>query len=202
MIKKDGTKLFYDHLIEDRRKEITAEQDAIRQKYSLDNYTIELIHKFYKSNSNITLGNVSKTIDFIAYILKAYGYSKEDISSFIIINRRMVLSNYSDFVLRLAIFNKCGLLEEVFFKNYLLLCYEGLMTGLTTRELYAFAKKNDFKITLKDYTKSSNLMPKDKKKIVKNYPLCKESINQLNTELLSTIKEIKEQNVTTKKLKK
>ena len=113
----------------------------------------------------------------------------------------MALSSYSDFVIRLSIFNKCGLLDDVFFRNGLLLNYEGILTGLSTRELYAVAKNNKFKMTLKDYTKSLNFNKRQRTALIQINTLNKESITQLNNELMDTIKSIKENN-TSKKLKK
>ena len=182
------------HLLEDRRKDIFEEQEHIKNKYKLNTNIIELIFKFYYTNSNISLGNVSKTIDFIAYVLKCYQYTDEEITKFITLNKRMILSSYSDFRLRLAIFSKCNLFEDVFFKYSSLINYDGVILGLSTRELYAFAKKNNFDITLEDYNKALNLSQIKKENIIKKYPLTKEEINKIDSDLLNMLKEIKKLN--------
>ncbi len=164
------------------------ELDSIEKEFGLSKSFNEKINRFYIDNNSLTDFSVFRNMKNIESVLKAYGFSGAAIRSFLHTHGEMSVGNPEDFALRLAIFSKTNLLEEVLFysTHYLGNSYSKLR--VTTDELYALARNNNFKITLDDLDEFEKETRKAKDALVKKYPITEDIASFLIEDLNNYVK--------------
>ena len=173
----------------ERKDLIFEEAQGIKQKYHLSDAIKVSIVKHYLYNYRSKLGNVAKTIKFVDTILIYSGFSEEERNKFLLDNFRMYLADYTDFRIRLAIFNKCNLFEEALFvKNRFLTKYSST-DELSCSLLYAIAARKNFNLSFDEieYLSKSNI---NKVELVNKYSLTNEIIQSIDSELIEKIKSL------------
>ena len=146
-------------------------------------------------------GSVTKNVKFVSYVLKSYGYSEDETIEFMNHNYRMLYSNYADFICKLSIYYRCGIFDEIFFKHNTLLSQESNELGVDPRTIYAFAKKNNYNLSVErikslvdEYDKNNSRQMKERTSLRKEYPLTSDEQTFLYNELICHLKELQKQN--------
>ncbi len=180
-----------------KEKLILDEIRNISKEYHIgDSSFLMRIKSFYVNNPNVTLGNISKNMAFINYILSSLGYEKEDAVTFMVKNRNMIMTNYSDLRFRLSIFYHFGHFDEVFYKKFHLLSTDSYNLG--TRDIFAIFSHNP-NITLDELVRlKDNLSVNEKKELRLLHYLDRETILEFDSELLDFIKANRKENMINK----
>jgi len=177
--------IFYSEESKEKRKEIYD----LAKKYSINESQIDSLIKYYLTKRNLPKGNIINSTDFINYILKnIYNFSSEEVSTFLNKNALIMKSSYTDFRIRLAIFNHIGLLDEIIFKGSYYLTYEFTLSTFGTRSLYAIIM--EYGITSLEELKNLQDANIDINKLKEKYPLTTEIIHKLNEELERKIRRL------------
>lgn len=176
--------------IESKRKEI----NDLAKRYSINNSSIGGFFKFYILNKKLEVGTVTKSIDYLSYILKnIHGYTHEEVSEFLNKNSSILKSSYADFRARIAIFNHFGMLDDVIFKGYYYLGFQFTEAHFGTRTLYAVIIKRKIN-NLDDLEEAVNMTAeKDILKLQQEYPLSDNMLHKMDEELQNKIKEAKKE---------
>lgn len=171
----------------ERENAIFEEAKFLKDTYHLNNFIKTAIVKHYLFNYHSKLGNVSKTIKFVDSILIYYGFSEEERTKFLTDNFRMYLSEYNDFRIRLAIFNKCGLFEEALFNKNRFLSKYSSANPMSIYELYAICARNSFSVTFDAIEHYGNINY-NRQELIKKYSLTKEIMESMDKDLIDKIK--------------
>ncbi len=168
-----------------RRKEILDELDLIKSEFNVKKSVLEHVHRFYETHKNFVKDDIQKCYKFASIVLGSYGFTKEEIDDYINSNHIKLVNKISPFKFRIAVLNKCGLLENVLKTNPYILSYH---STTSTNLLYSFAESKSFNLNLEDLNKIDNILDKDAKELMNNYPLTQEKINLLYSELIEKIR--------------
>ena len=168
-----------------KRKEVAD----LAIKYSLSEVVAKRIIKDYLLLEDLEIGSITKSVDFISYILKSiYDYTDEEVSNFLNRNALIMVSSYSDLKLRICIFNYIGLLDEAIFKGSAFLTHEFTKTHYGTRSMYAIIMKNNIKSLEELRDRTEKTPEKDLQNLRKEFPITDEVIKKLAEKLQSRIK--------------
>ena len=166
-----------------KHPKIGEELSSIANEFGLAGSFNERINRFYIDNNDLTDFSVYKNMKNIERVLKAYGFTNAGVRSFLHTNGELSIGYPEDFAIRLAIFSKANLLEEVLFyqPRYMGNSYSKLR--VTTEELYALARKNNFSFTLADVDELEKESRKEKDSLVKKFPLSADASSFLKEDL-------------------
>ena len=74
---------------------------------------LKVIANFYRINCDITVGNVSKCLEYLIEILKLLDFNDEQIKDYINKNSNIYINEFVAFKNRIVMFNKCGRLRYI-----------------------------------------------------------------------------------------
>ena len=182
-----------------RRKEIVEELDLIKSDFNANDYVLKYIYRFYERNNSFKIGEVIKCFKHTRYILDSYGLSDKEIEEYINIHYIKLINKVNQFKFRMAILNKCGLLDKVLFSNPYILSYG---STISANLLYSYAESKSFNIDMEDLNKLDSMLDNDAKELKNTYPLAQDRIDSIYSEFIESVKKRKEENNGTLKLKK
>ena len=93
-------------------QKIKEEQEKIKT-LGVKEKKMKAVINFYNSNSNITVGNVSKCLEYLIEILKLLDFNDEQIKDYINKNSNIYINEFVAFKNRIVMFNKCGRLRYI-----------------------------------------------------------------------------------------
>ena len=182
-----------------RRKEIVEELDLIKSDFNANDYVLKYIYRFYERNNSFKIGEVIKCFKHTRYILDSDGLSDKEIEEYINIHYIKLINKVNQFKFRMAILNKCGLLDKVLFSNPYILSYG---STISANLLYSYAESKSFNIDMEDLNKLDSMLDNDAKELKNTYPLAQDRIDSIYSEFIESVKKRKEENNGTLKLKK
>lgn len=174
-------------------------QRALNEKYeynyNITEQIINLIRGAKETTQGFKVGSILENMNFVDYVLSAFGYDEEEKKKFICRNIRIVLGSCNDFKIRLAILNHFGFMEEAFFSKYRLLNIELENTyGLNTSGLYSICMGSQFANLSELEEVIGKVFVAELFEFRKAYPLNNETVNALYKELIHDLNKIKFRN--------
>ncbi len=121
-----------------REDQIEKEMIDLKTKYGFSRSNINTTVNFYMIQKAIKVGDVSKNVSLMFFILGTIGFgeSKEEKLNFVRNNLRLFLDANSNFVIKLAILSHFNFLKDAIRRNYL------SRLRLPVRVLYALLSSN------------------------------------------------------------
>ena len=141
----DVTKLYANMTLQSepmlqKRKE---EEEKIKT-LGVEEKKMNVVISFYRSNSNIKIGDVSRCLGYLIKILRYIEFTDIEISEYINKNQNTYINEFEFFKERLTMFDKCGRLKYII-KNkpgLLSLCRKD-----TNENIRKFLRSRNYKIT-------------------------------------------------------
>ena len=170
----------------DCHKKISEELSDIYDKYGFIQFD-EAIVTYYMEHPKSNPGSIMKNISKLNQILTAHGYNEEDIYNYLVQNSTIFINKPSELIVRLAIFEKTNLLEEVLFEKRYLISRPFIEREVSNDLLYAYIVSKKNKVRVEDIEALKYINESDKQKLIKKYKLDKNEMIKLLSNLNSYI---------------